>query len=213
MSDDLERHVREAFLRTHAALGEGHADLVALATTVQALVDVLVARGVVGAAELEAQLEVAARRVADSRLGQRSLVRGEELLRDKYQEPNAPVDCEARMPLCKGACCACRVPLGAQDLRENVLRWDLAHPYFLRKTAAGRCTHQDTTTGACTVYEQRPLACRSYTCKDDRRIWKDFDARVPNEKGIAALFHGRAERPIAIRPRSAVPHPLRRNDD
>ena len=175
----------------------------------QALVDLLVARGVVGAEELQAALAVAKTRLDASRLAERVMVRTAELLRDKYQEPNVDVDCEARMPVCRGACCGCRVPLSTQDVVENVLKWDLANPYFLRKSDEGRCVHQSTTTGFCTVYGQRPLACRSYTCRNDTRIWKDFENRIPNEKGIKTLLHGRADRPVTLRlHKSAVPDPL-----
>jgi hypothetical protein len=34
-------------------------------------------------------------------------------------------------------------------------------------------------TGACTVYAQRPGACRAYDCRHDPRVWIDFDARIP----------------------------------
>src|SRR5262249_13311849 len=181
-TDALDRQVQQAFLRTNTALGENHADLVAVATTVQALVDLLVARGVVGAAELEAALAGAAARLDASPLAKRGMVRTSELLRDKYQEPNAEVDCESRMPVCKGACCGCRVPLSTQDVLEGHVKWDLGNPYYLRKTdePERRCVHQSTTSGFCTVYDRRPLACRSYTCRNDARIWKDFDRRVPN---------------------------------
>jgi Fe-S-cluster containining protein len=33
--------------------------------------------------------------------------------------------------------------------------------------------------GACTIYERRPGACRAYDCRNDRRVWLDFEARVP----------------------------------
>ena len=208
-TDALDRQVQQAFLRTNTALGENHADLVAVATTVQALVDLLVGRGVLGAADLQAALADARARLDGSPLAKRGMVRASELLRDKYQEPNADVDCEARMPVCKGACCGCRVPLAKQDVVEGALKWDLANPYYLRQTADGRCVHQSTTTGFCTVYDRRPLACRSYTCRNDPRIWKDFENRIPNEKGIETLLHGRAQRPITLHlHKTAVPDPL-----
>jgi hypothetical protein len=32
----------------------------------------------------------------------------------------------------------------------------------------------------CTVYDARPIPCRGFDCRGDRRIWLDFDGRVPN---------------------------------
>src|SRR5262249_7479663 len=125
-TDALDRQVQQAFLRTNTALGENHADLVAVATSVQALVDLLVARGGLGTDEPQGALAAAKARLEESPLSQRGMVKTSELLRDKYQEPNADVDCEARMPVCKGACCGCRVPLAEQDVVEGALKWDLA---------------------------------------------------------------------------------------
>jgi Fe-S-cluster containining protein len=207
--DALDQLVQKAFVRTNTALGETHADVVAVASTVQALVDLLVARGVIDAAALRDVLPDATRRLEESELGERLMVRTQELYRDKYQEPNAPVDCDARMPVCKGACCGCRVPLSSQDVAEGVVKWDLARPYYLRQSEAGRCVHQELPSGRCGVYEKRPLPCRSYTCRNDARIWRDFEKMIPNEKGIRVLLEGRAERPIVLRGhKSAVPTPV-----
>jgi hypothetical protein len=32
----------------------------------------------------------------------------------------------------------------------------------------------------CTVYDARPIPCRGFDCREDRRIWLDFEGRVPN---------------------------------
>ena len=33
--------------------------------------------------------------------------------------------------------------------------------------------------GACTAYDYRPSTCRTYDCREDRRVWIDFEARIP----------------------------------
>jgi Fe-S-cluster containining protein len=46
----------------------------------------------------------------------------------------------------------------------------------------GYCTHLDRCTGGCRVYEQRPIPCRGYDCRKDKRIWLDFEKGVINPR-------------------------------
>ena len=96
---------------------------------------------------------------------------------DKYAVESRPVDCAARLPLCRARCCAREVVLAAQDLDERVVRWDYARPYRVARRADGYCAH--LARGACTVHEHRPGACRAYDCRGDHSIWIDFDAWIP----------------------------------
>jgi len=100
---------------------------------------------------------------------------------DKYQLPALPqIDCEARIPLCKGRCCSFTFPLSRQDLDEHVVQWDYARPYQIRRREdTGYCVHNDATTRGCGVYHNRPSICRTYDCRTDKRIWKDFENRIP----------------------------------
>ncbi len=101
---------------------------------------------------------------------------------DKYavQHETAEIDCAARYHLCKGSCCRLRFYLTRQDLDEGIVRWDYSRPYLNAQRADSYCTHNDPTTLRCTIYEQRPTACRQFDCREDPRIWVDFAARIPN---------------------------------
>jgi hypothetical protein len=101
---------------------------------------------------------------------------------DKYASDTVPVeiDCAARLPLCHAACCRLRVPLTRQDLDEGVVQWDADRPYLNRQRADGYCVHCDPVGHRCHVYERRPGLCRTYDCRNDRRIWIDFEGRIPN---------------------------------
>jgi Fe-S-cluster containining protein len=186
-------HVERGFLHLHTKLSSGHANVHELASTVLGLVDLLVAQGLIGVDELRAQ----AARVRD-RLVATEIGRGLELAllddrRDKYDHPEtAQVDCAARLPLCRAACCAMDRALSAQDVEEGAVRWDLGRPYRLRRAGGEGCCHLDPGERRCTVYAQRPLACRTYSCAGDPRIWNDFEGRIPNDEGIAALFSWQA---------------------
>lgn len=191
------RMVEAAMLRAEVRHAEHQADLRQLAATLQAMVKLLVEKGIVLPAELDAAIDHALVEVQGSERS-RAVPIKLHTLGDKYQQANAEVDCEARFPLCHGACCSAEVPLAVQDLEEGKVRWDIARPYYLRKDSDGRCTHQARATFFCGTYETRPLPCRAYSCQGDVRIWRDFEKRIPNDKGIAALLSHKAERPLLL---------------
>lgn len=98
---------------------------------------------------------------------------------DKYTLTDLPdIDCAARLPLCKARCCSFTFPLSFQDLDERVVRWDYAQPYHIARGPSGYCVHNDGEHH-CTVYSQRPAVCRTYDCRQDKRVWIDFEARIP----------------------------------
>lgn len=98
---------------------------------------------------------------------------------DKYRVENSDVDCAARIPLCGARCCSFEVALSRQDVEEAKLPFEIDQPYLLRRDPTTRrcvCSQPD---GGCGAYEHRPGPCREYDCKQDRRIWIDYEARIP----------------------------------
>jgi Fe-S-cluster containining protein len=107
---------------------------------------------------------------------------------DKYALADLPqIDCAARISLCQGRCCRLSFPLSFQDLDERVVKWDYSRPYQIRRREDGYCTHSDEETRGCRVYENRPAICRTYDCRNDKRIWVDFDKRIPAPLEAAPL--------------------------
>ena len=98
---------------------------------------------------------------------------------DKYTLENSEVDCGARMHLCHGRCCSFNVKLSEQDLTEGKVAWRIHQPYLIAQTPQGYCVYQAQDTGFCGNYHYRPGACRTYDCKEDRRIWLDFENMIP----------------------------------
>lgn len=147
-----------------AARGD-HADL---AAQFEWLIDTLILRD---------QLPASFRRLVAKVHGrERSVVRL-ATFRDKYAVPSPDIDCASRIPLCGARCCSFEVSLSAQDVLERSIPFDVLRPYALPRED-GRCVCMDDT-GACTIYERRPGACRAYDCRHDARVWIDFDARIP----------------------------------
>lgn len=97
---------------------------------------------------------------------------------DKYALHDLPrIDCEARLSLCQARCCTLSFALSRQDVLEGLLRWDKRLPYRIARADNGYCVHNQRCV--CEVYAQRPAPCRSYDCRQDPRIWIDFEQRIP----------------------------------
>ena len=164
LDDDLVKEL--GVLAAQLANREDHADL---ARRLEWLVDTLILRG---------QIPETFRRLIGRVGSERSTVRL-AMFRDKYQVPSSDVDCASRIPLCKARCCSMDVTLSAQDVAEGGIPFDIAQPYALpRDATTKRCVCMDAA-GACTIYDKRPGACRAYDCRHDKRVWLDFDARIP----------------------------------
>jgi hypothetical protein len=100
---------------------------------------------------------------------------------EKYSfEGGVAIDCENRVQFCKAACCRLPFALSRQDVREGVVRWELGQPYIIEQSQDGYCSHLDRGGRGCTIYENRPVPCRAFDCRNDRRIWLDFEAKIPN---------------------------------
>lgn len=98
---------------------------------------------------------------------------------DKYALTQLPqINCAERIHLCKAACCTFRFPLSRQDVEEGTAQWDLGRPYWNRQDTDGYCIHHDPEGGGCRIYEHRPGPCRVFDCRNDKRIWSDFEAMV-----------------------------------
>lgn len=207
--DGVDRQAGRGFLATHTRLSENFANLFQLSSTVFALVDLLVQRGLLSMEEVRAQMAVVQGRLEKSEFAAGMRFSLHQDRRDKRALAAADVplvDCDKRRSLCRSACCSLDVPATVQDIEEGIVRWDFGRPYFLRRGADGRCTHLDRPSGGCGVYADRPIPCRTYSCATDERIWKDFANYVPNVESIEALL-GRVDGPrmMAADPAASTP--------
>jgi Putative zinc- or iron-chelating domain len=100
---------------------------------------------------------------------------------DKYEVTlDDPPPCMELLPLCGARCCQMTFSLTSQDLDEGIIRWDYGQPYLIRQRKSdGYCVHNHPGHHGCTVHAQRPATCRGYSCKQDKRIWIDFEKRIP----------------------------------
>ena len=96
---------------------------------------------------------------------------------DKYTVQSPPVNCASLIHLCHARCCAMKVELSEQDLDEGGIAWNHQEPYHLRREADGYCTYLGND--GCEIYDKRPATCREYDCRQDARVWIDFEKKIP----------------------------------
>ncbi len=173
---ELERGLR--FLNN--TVSQMRDELLQLGAQVVTLTRLLEERGSVSQAEVVAALPPAVRDVRESD-EESPPVRVElrETLGDKQDVASPPIPCGELLHLCKARCCRLTFQLSTQDLEERVLRWDYGKPYWNLRREDGYCVHNQPGSLGCEVYAQRPTPCRTFDCRRDKRIWTDYDQRIP----------------------------------
>lgn len=153
-------------------------DLVDMVSTLFALIEELVESGQLDPQKLDERRAQFLEK-EETRLKERAHVQLADPI-DKYSLDNLPqIDCQSRLHLCKARCCKLSFPLSFQDLDERIVDWDYSKPYQIRQGADGYCVHCDRINGCCNVYDHRPAVCRAYDCRNDKRIWIDFERGIP----------------------------------
>ena len=166
----------------HHQLGANTSKALETASFLYALIELLMKKGLLTEGELNAQkVEVAQRLVEKFREPRhRRSICGIADTTITSAKTKCTIDCENRLPLCKAACCRLTFALSRQDIEEGIVKWDLGRPYMIAHDADGYCRHLDRQACRCSVYANRPVPCRAYDCRKDKRIWTDFDKGIIN---------------------------------
>lgn len=177
--EELREQVAAGLMYSHGRENANTSKVLEVASFSYALIELLMERGVISVEELDER-----KRQVGQRLSEKFAERGMGVAltsdeQDKYAyEGGVEIDCENRIALCRGACCRLSFALTVQDLEEGRVRWDLGRPYMIRHDADGYCHHVERETKRCQIYDSRPVVCRGYDCRKDKRIWADFENRV-----------------------------------
>lgn len=179
--------ILQGFLYANRQLDAGMLKVYEASAYIYALVELLVAKGLIGIEELDARKKIVEKRLAQSfqeaNLGLK--IQTPEI--DKYSlENEVHIDCAERFHVCRGACCKLGFLLSWQDVQEGI-RWDLGRPFLIARGADGYCVHFDRKVGRCRIYERRPAVCRLFDCRNDRRIWIDFEEGIINPNLLEAI--------------------------
>lgn len=178
--ESLRQKVADGLHSTHCRANGNTAKNLEMASFLYALIELLSENDLISIETLDKRKIEVFKRMKKRYENERMGVILQNPQPDKYTfDRAAQIDCENRVHLCKASCCRLPFALSEQDLEERVIRWNLAIPYMIEHDDDGYCVHMDRCKG-CTVYEQRPVPCRGYDCRNDKRIWQDFEKRIPN---------------------------------
>jgi Fe-S-cluster containining protein len=149
----------------------------------QALVELLIERGAIDRETLATRREEVSEQLRRRYVERGMAVAIQEFGASKYEfQGGAEIDCASRLHLCKAACCRLPFALSKHDVQEGVVKWDLGQPYMNARDADGYCSHLEKCSGRCTIYARRPIPCRGYDCRKDKRIWLDFEREMINPR-------------------------------
>ncbi|RPI75875.1 MAG: YkgJ family cysteine cluster protein [Desulfobacteraceae bacterium] len=175
--------VADGLLYTHARLTYNIQHTLKNASFLYALIELLDEKKIITIEELEERKRKTAeqliKRFEDSRIG----LLYQEPEEDKYLfEPKETIDCEPRLPVCKAICCRIPFALSKQDVEERTIRWEFGRPYLIGHDDEGYCVHLDKKSYRCNIYEQRPVPCRGFNCKENERwsVWRDYEGSIMN---------------------------------
>lgn len=178
---ELRRDVSDGLRYAHGRANANTSKLIEVTAFAYAAIELLAEKGLLSTEELDARKKLVSERLVERfrAAGMGAAFQDPEL--DKYSfEKTVRIDCENRVHLCKAACCRLRFALSRQDVEEGIVQWDFGHPYFIAHDESGYCRHLDKSALRCTIHAARPLPCRAYDCRNDTRIWADFEARIPS---------------------------------
>lgn len=171
MSDDIDADLRRVLRDIYEQRDTSNNRIGRLETTLGQLLDILEGREVITDGHRRLLEKLANRRPAET-----SVELGTPI--DKYAADGGDIDCASLLHLCHARCCSFKVALTTQDLDEGELLWDYAAPYLLPRVADGYCSYL-RSDGGCRCYDMRPATCRTYDCRLDKRVWTDWENKVP----------------------------------
>ena len=173
--------VLRGLVYTHNRANANTAELHRTSVSVAALIDLLIEKGLVAPDELNERRKQLTEELKRDYVERGMAVAMQDFDVSKYEfKGGAEIDCENRLHLCKAACCRLPFALSKHDVQEGVVKWDLGQPYLNARDEDGYCVHLNKETSKCTVYNQRPIPCRGYDCRKDKRVWIDFENRIVN---------------------------------
>ena len=81
-------------------------------------------------------------------------------------EPDADVPCQQVIKQCKAKCCTLIFALTKDEVELGLVKTNPDKPYFIARSDDSYCPHLDRDKLECEVWENRPLRCRRYDCRD-----------------------------------------------
>ncbi|MCF6155917.1 MAG: YkgJ family cysteine cluster protein [Candidatus Brocadia sp.] len=179
----ITEELSAGLLYTHIRINDNTKKTLESTSFLYALIELLNEKGLLSIEELDERKKQIAERLVRkfTESGMGLMYQASEC--DKYSfEHEARADCQGRLDICKANCCKLPFALSRQDVEERVVRWEFGRPYLIAHDTDGYCVHLDKETFHCSVHEHRPVPCRGFDCKDDKRwkVWADYNRKVLN---------------------------------
>jgi len=178
------------FLYTHNRINANTRKTMEAASFLYALIELLEEKGIISIKELDNRKAKVAERLVKKFIESGIGLMYQDPEYDKYNfEHEANIDCESRLSICKAMCCRFPFALSRQDVEEGIVRWDFGKPYLVARDDDGYCIHLDRETYKCKIYENRPVPCRGFNCKDNEKwkVWLDYDKKLINPELIEKI--------------------------
>ncbi len=179
----IQNEVSDGLLFNHTRINFNTTKTLESTSFLYALIELLSEKGMISIDELDKRKkEVAERQVkkfAETGIG--LMYQTPEF--DKYNfKKEACIDCQSRLDVCKANCCKFPFALSRQDIEERIVRWEFGKPYLIAHDTDGYCVHLNRENYKCTVHEHRPVPCRGFDCKDNKKwkVWQDYDQKILN---------------------------------
>jgi Fe-S-cluster containining protein len=176
--DNLRSEVAGGLRYTHTRANANTGNLLEVASFAYAAIELLTEKGLLEISELDERKKAVAGRLVQKFINEGMGLTFQEKEQDKYAFEPVKIDCEARLPICKAACCKMRFALSKQDVEEGIVKWEFGRPYLIARGEDDYCIHMDRGRLYCTIHSHRPVPCRGYDCRSDKRVWADFEAKI-----------------------------------
>lgn len=176
--DKLRHEVAGGLRYAHTRANANTGKLLEVASFTYAAINLLAEKGLIEIAELDERKKEIAGHLIEKFIDEGMGITYQEKEQDKYAFDAVQIDCENRVHLCKAACCKLQFALSKQDVEERIVKWNFAHPYLIERGEDGYCIHMDRCKLSCTIHSHRPVPCRGYDCRKDKRIWADFEEKI-----------------------------------
>jgi hypothetical protein len=186
--------LRPALYSIHSDFARGMQVEFEQAVIVQCVLQILMTKGLIRREELDQVYPTMRKMMAELRTTQLSGPHLYQSLAD-VAEPTG-LDCSTHHETCGATCCTSfSVVLTAEEAASNKYLWDIAFPYRLLVDEHGTCVYFDRTSLSCTIWNDRPAACRTFDCRKDDRIWSSYTDRRLSTAAMEAkarMFAARA---------------------
>jgi Fe-S-cluster containining protein len=176
--DKLRSDVADGLRYSHTRANANTGNLLEIASFAYAAIELLTEKGLLEISELDERKKAVAGRLVKKFINEGMGLTFQEQEKDKYTFEPVKIDCKARLPICKAACCKMRFALSKQDVEEGIVKWEFGRPYLIAQGEDDYCVHMDRGRLNCTIHSHRPVPCRGYDCRADKRIWADFEAKI-----------------------------------